>query len=68
MKLVLDPDVEKVLDFMAREIKGERLLFVARSVARVAELSWTDAVPRAPSSNAIELSEWAGLAIERTHD
>jgi hypothetical protein len=50
MKIVLDADVEKVLAFMVRETKGERLLFVARPVAKVAELPLTDATSRPPSS------------------
>ena len=55
LQLVLDRDVEKVLDFMAREIKGEKLLFVARAVAQVAELAWADAIPNRSPRNAISM-------------
>lgn len=61
MKIQLDSDVEKVLEFMAREIEGERLLFVARSVAQLAELGWSNLTPQAAS--ALLLSEWPGQSI-----
>jgi hypothetical protein len=56
MELVLDPDVNKVIEFMAREVRGEKLLFVARSVAQVAELAWADAIPNRKPRNAINMS------------
>jgi hypothetical protein len=56
MKVVLDADVEKVMQFMQREIQGEKLLFVARAIAKVAELAWADAIPRQANKNAIEMT------------
>jgi len=56
LQLVLDCDVEKVLDFMAREVAGDKLLFVARAVAQVAELAWADAVPIRKPQNAISMA------------
>ena len=56
MQLVLDRDVEKVLDFMASEIPNEKLLFVARAVAQVAELAWADGIPSRKPRNAIHMS------------
>ena len=56
LQLVLDHDVEKVLDFMAREIRGDKLLFVARAIAQVAELAWADAIPSQKPRNAISMS------------
>ena len=56
MQLVLDRDVEKVLNFMALEIQGDKLLFVARAIAQVAELAWADAIPNQKPRNAISMS------------
>jgi hypothetical protein len=56
MKIYLDADVEKVMDFMQREILGEKLLFVAQAVAQVAELAWADAIPRRLPKNAIQMT------------
>ena len=56
MQLILDSDVEKVLDFMVREIDREKLLFVSRAVAQVAELAWADAVPNRRPRNALQMS------------
>jgi hypothetical protein len=56
LELILDRDVEKVLDFMQRELKGEKLLFVARAVAQVAELAWADAIPNRTPRNAIRMA------------
>lgn len=64
MELILDRDVERVIDFMAREIKNEKLLSVARAVAQVAELAWADAVPSRKPWNAISMS--AEVVIEES--
>lgn len=56
MKLSLDSDVAKVMEFMQREIVGEKLLFVAQAVAQVAELAWADAIPRRLPKNAIQMT------------
>lgn len=64
MHLVLDRDVEKVVDFMSREIAGDKLLFVARAIAQVAELAWADAIPNHKPRNAVSMS--AELKFEPT--
>jgi hypothetical protein len=61
MKIVLDVDIEKVMEFMVREIPGDKLLFVARTVAQLAELSWADAIPNSRPRNGVYLSEACGF-------
>jgi len=40
MVIELDPDVERVLEFMKREIAADRLSAVAQGVANIAPLLW----------------------------
>jgi hypothetical protein len=61
MKIVLDVDIEKVMEFMVREIPGDKLLFVARAVAQLAELGWADAIPNVRPRNGVHLSEACGF-------
>jgi hypothetical protein len=68
MKLVLDPDVEKVMEFMAREIKRHKLVFVAQAVAKLTELAWADVSLASETTNAVLLSDWSGTPIQRLHD
>jgi hypothetical protein len=64
MKIQLDPDVEKVMEFMARELPAEKLIPVARSIAQLAELAWN--FPTEPS-NTVHLSEWPGFPLKATN-
>ncbi len=66
MQLVLDRDVEKVLVFMASEVAGDKLLFVARAIAQVAELAWADAVPNRNPRNAVSIT--AEVIIEASSE
>ena len=68
MKILLDPDVEKVLEFMAREISRNKLVSVARAVAKVTELAWSDEIIRPEPINMIALSEWGGFPGQRLND
>ena len=66
MKIDIDPDVEKVMEFMLREIKGHKLVFVAQSVAKLTELAWAN-LHQAPDV-AVRLSEWAGFPAKSFND
>lgn len=65
MELILDPDVNKVIEFMAREVRGDKLLFVARAVAQVAELAWSDAIPRPHKAVSMALEVNPGASASR---
>jgi hypothetical protein len=45
MEITIDKDVEKVIEFMARNVPQEKLLFVATSLGRIAELAWQHCQP-----------------------
>ncbi len=40
MKIILDPDVSKVAEFMMRNVKARDLRRVARALAQMADLVW----------------------------
>lgn len=40
MSLVLDPDVQRIAEFMQREIAADRIIAVANGLAAVAPLLW----------------------------
>ncbi len=45
MEIRLDKDVEKVIEFMNRNIAQEKLLFVATALAQIAGLAWQHCQP-----------------------
>ena len=63
MEVSLDPDVEKVLDFMRCNVACEKLLMVARSVSQIAELAWQHCQPKPEVLPAITLSEKPPLSV-----
>lgn len=68
MQIVLDSDVQAVVDFMRREVPANKLRFVAKAIARVAELAWSEDSPT-PAPQALMIrNEPLVLGVNGVHD
>jgi hypothetical protein len=57
MEIRLDSDVEKVIEFMKRNVPQEKLLFVASSLAQIAGLAWQHCQPVPEVPPALKIDE-----------
>ncbi len=62
MEIRIDRDVEKVIEFMKRNVPQEKLLFVATSLAQIAELAWQHCQPVPEVLPALTMNEEPPLA------
>jgi hypothetical protein len=57
MEIRIDSDVQKVIEFMNRNVPQQKLLFVANSLARIAGLAWQHCQPVPEVLPAMTISE-----------
>jgi hypothetical protein len=57
MEIRLDKDIEKVIEFMSRNVPQDKLLFVATSLAQIAELAWQHCQPAPEVLPALSVSD-----------
>jgi len=63
MKIFLDPDVDRVVEFMLHNVSGVKLQSVARAISQLADLLWAD-VPQGSHFRPFEWRTGESISFE----